>query len=400
MQWLNDRCQQQLDAADQANLRRTLKPVDMSDGRTMNRNSTSYLQFASNDYLGLAAEPVDLGALQLSLPGSGASPLVTGYSQSHSVFEKSLASFTGYDAGLYFNSGFTANEGALSTLIQSQDIVFSDRLNHASLIDGVLHSKARSIRYHHSSVDDLKKRLEKTQPSEGGQRWIVTDAVFSMDGDIAPLAEIAQVARDYNAVLYVDDAHGLGVFGEKGQGSCHALGLSASEVDILMMTCGKAMGTSGACVLSQQTVIDFLVQKCRSYIYSTAPSPQTLEVASSQLKKLMLADQRRQHLKELSQYLFDELAARSQQGLFDIQSESHELQGMHHPVHPVIVGDPAIAISLGQYLLEHNIIVGVIRPPTVPQGTSRLRVSLNAAHTFEDVARLLNVIDSYFAKSS
>jgi 8-amino-7-oxononanoate synthase len=341
-------------------------------------NGRQYLNFCSNDYLGLAAHPRVVerfrsAAVQYGV-GSGASHLVCGHSAPHHALEEALAEFTGRARALLFSSGYMANAGILSSLLQRGDSVFEDRLNHASLLDGGLHSGARFLRFPHNDVSALKAKLESAQ----GPKMVVVDGVFSMDGDTAPLAGLADLCTDHDAWLMVDDAHGFGVLGERGVGSTEAAGLAVSCVPVLMATLGKALGTAGAFVAGSELLIEGLIQQSRNYIYTTALPP---AVAAASLEALSLVREEPWRREHLAQLIMRFRVGAQQLGLPLMTSTS--------AIQPLLIGDAALAVDLSNRLGEEGFLIGAIRPPTVPTGTSRLRITLSAAHSEEQVDQLL-----------
>ena len=352
--------------------------LESAQGPLVRMGGREYLNFCSNDYLGLAAHPRVIERFRSAAAeygvGSGASHLVCGHSAPHHELEEALAEFTGRARALLFSSGYMANTGILTSLLERGDFVFEDRLNHASLLDGGLHSGARFQRFAHNDISALEAKLR----SADGPSLIVVDGVFSMDGDTAPLAELAGLCAAQDAWLMVDDAHGFGVLGERGVGSTEAAGLDSSAVPVLMATLGKALGTAGAFVAGSESLIESLIQQSRNYIYTTALPP---AVAAATLESLSLVQQeswRRQHLAGLIQQF--RLGA-GQLGLPLMVSNS--------AIQPLLVGEAACAVDLSERLRERGFLIGAIRPPTVPAGTSRLRITLSAAHSAEQVDRLL-----------
>ncbi|WP_334156645.1 8-amino-7-oxononanoate synthase [Oryzomicrobium sp.] len=357
--------------------RRTLQspagPHAIVDGRPL-------LAFCSNDYLGLAADPAVANAMAEGArrwgAGSGASHLVSGHLEPFQQLEDRLAAFTGFARALTFSTGYMANLAIVPSLVGRGDAVFADKLNHASLIDAVQLSRADHVRYPHNDVAALERLLEK---STARKKLILTDAVFSMDGDLAPLAELFALAERSDAWLVVDDAHGFGVLGPQGRGSLTHLGLPASPRILLMGTLGKAAGVSGAFVAGAESVIEWLIQTARPYIFTTAASP---AVACGLLAALdTLAgpdgDARRAHLQTL--------IARLRAGLADTP---WRLLHSDTAIQPIVVGDNHAVLAVAQALLDQGLWVPAIRPPTVPAGSARLRVSLSAAHSLDDVDRL------------
>lgn len=342
-----------------------------------------YLNFCSNDYLGLAAEPALAEAFRTGVneygAGSGAAHLVNGHTRAHHELEAALAEFTDRPRALLLSTGYMANLAVTGALSGRGDAVFADRLNHASLLDAALLSGARLIRYGHCDADALKARLEG---SEAPNRLVTTDAVFSMDGDSAPLAELAQIAAAHRAWLIADDAHGIGVLGPNGRGSIAAAALGLDEVPVLMGTLGKAFGTFGAFVAGSEVLIETLIQQARPYIYTTA-LPAALAVATLKALELVrAADDRREHLAALVQRFRD--GAR-QLGLNLMPSAT--------PIQPLLLGDAGQAVAASKALEDAGILVTAIRPPTVPKGSARLRITFSAAHREDDVDRLLDALE-------
>ncbi len=341
-----------------------------------------YLAFCSNDYLGLANHPHVISAFQQAASrfgvGSGASHLVAGHSSEHHALEEEIAAFTGRDRALLFSTGYMANMGAITALVGQGDAIFEDRLNHASLLDAGLLSGARFQRFLHNDLNNLQARLDKV---DAERKLIVVDGVFSMDGDCAPLSELAALAKNNNAWLMVDDAHGFGCLGKKGGGSAEYFGLSQNELPILMGTLGKAFGTFGAFVAGSETLIETLIQFSRSYIYTTAMPPAVAAATRASLRLLQEEQWRREHL----QQLISRFRAGAQQlGL--------QLLDSYSPIQPIIIGDEARTLSVAEKLAERGILIVAIRPPTVAAGSSRLRVTFSAEHSLAQVDQLLNAL--------
>ena len=350
------------------------QPQARVDGRAL-------LSFCGNDYLGLANHPDVIAALRDGAQrwgvGSGAAHLVNGHSRAHQVLEEALAEFTNRPRALLFSTGYMANLGVISALAGRHDTVFEDRLNHASLLDGALLARARLRRYPHVDASALH-RLLKTESA----RLIVTDGVFSMDGDLAPLPELAALARDAGAWLMVDDAHGLGVLGRDGRGSLDHFGLGFNDVPILMGTLGKAFGTFGAFVAGSEELIETLIQSARSYIYTTATPP---ALAEATLVSLAIARRETWRRERLAEWIERFRTGAARIGL--------QLMDSSTPIQPIIVGSAAQALAWSAALEAAGLLVTAIRPPTVPEGTARLRVTLSAAHTAEDIDRLLAALE-------
>jgi 8-amino-7-oxononanoate synthase len=336
-----------------------------------------FLAFGSNDYLGLANHPriieAAIDAARHHGIGSGASHLVTGHSVVHERLEEKLAGFTGMPRALLFSSGYQANIGAITALAGAEDAVFSDALNHASLIDGVRLSRATVVRYPHADLEFLGKALAQT-PARS--RLVVTDGVFSMDGDIAPLPRLLDMCERHDALLLVDDAHGFGVLGPQGRGSVAHFGLRSPRI-VYVGTLGKAAGVAGAFVAGVDEVVETILQRARTYIYTTA-SPVLLAAAvEASLDLIREEDWRRERLRELVARLKRELRGA---GLALAPSDT--------PIQPLVIGGNAEALAMSAALRERGMLVPAIRPPTVPEGTARLRISLSAAHGETDVLRL------------
>lgn len=350
------------------------QPEMVVDGR-------SVLSFCSNDYLGLANHPDSVSAAREALLdtglGGGASHLICGHHSAHHELEETLARFTDREAALFFSTGYMANMGVISALAGRGDTIFSDRLNHASLIDGCILSRARVRRYPHADVESLEAMLAETD----GHKLVVTDGVFSMDGDVAPLPEIAAACRRHDALLVVDDAHGFGCIGTGGRGSVDHFGLSAEDVPIVIGTLGKAFGTSGAFVAGSQLMMDYLVQKARTYIYTTAMPPAIARATCTSVTLLEQGDDRRDHLARLIARFRREASAMG-----------YTLMPSDTPIQPILLGDAWSALALSQALETRGIWVTAIRPPTVPEGEARLRVTFSAAHTEAHLDRLLQAL--------
>ncbi len=350
-------------------------PQQTVDGRRV-------LSFCSNDYLGLANHPAVIAALQRGADdygvGAGAAHLINGHSRAHHALEEELAEFTGRPRALLFSTGYMANLGVITALLGKADAVFEDRLDHASLIDAGLLCGARLRRYLHADPSSLDGLLDK-HPQ--GRRLIVTDGVFSMDGDLAPLPALAATAAARDAWLMVDDAHGLGVLGRQGRGSLDHFGLDAREAPVLMGTLGKAFGTSGAFVAGSEALIETLIQQARTYVYTTALPPALAEATRASLRLLQNGDERRERLATLIQRFRNGAA---QLGL--------QLMASQTPIQPIVVGEAARAVTISEALLQRGILVTAIRPPTVPAGSARLRVTLSAAHSEAQVDRLLDAL--------
>ncbi len=360
---------------------RFLRTVEATrDGIHVRLEGRELIAFCSNDYLGLTHHPQVIQAWKNGAArhgvGSGAAHLVSGHHRAHAALEEELADFLGRPKALLFSTGYMANLGVLSALAGRGDRIWEDRLNHASLIDGARLSGARLHRYPHGDLAHLRARLE---PS--GARLIATDGLFSMDGDLAPLPELAELAQQAGAQLLVDDAHGIGVLGEQGRGSLEHWGLEGQAVPILVGTLGKAFGTFGAFVAGSEELIETLVQRARTYLYTTAPPPALAEATRMSLDLVRREGWRRQRLQSLIQ--------RFRQG---VESLGLPLLPSHTPIQPLLAGSAQRALAWSQALEARGIWVVPIRPPTVPEGSARLRITLSAAHEDEDLERLLDAL--------
>jgi 8-amino-7-oxononanoate synthase len=338
--------------------------------------------FCSNDYLGLANHPALIAAVRDAAGrwgvGSGASHVVSGHLRPHAELEERLAAFVGRDRALYFSTGYMANLAVAPTLLERGDAIFADRLNHASLIDAARLARAEHIRYPHGDLEMLARRLEQ---SPARRKLILTDAVFSMDGDLAPLPELFALAERFDAWLVVDDAHGFGVLGPGGRGSVAHFQLPPSPRLILMGTLGKAAGASGAFVAGDRRVIEWLTQRARSYLFTTASSPVIAAALLASLELIASGSARRAHLRRLIHRLCAGLA-----GL------PWRTWPSPTAIQPVLIGGNDAAARLADHLFERGFWVPAIRPPTVPVGTARLRISLSAAHTEAQIDALLAVL--------
>ncbi len=366
----------------QQHLYRQRRIVDSPQGVNLVIDQREYVNFCSNDYLGMANHPQVVEALvqgaKLYGVGSGASHLINGHSRAHHQLEEELAGFVGRPRALLFSTGYMANLGVISALCGKGDAVLEDRLNHASLLDGALLSQARLQRYQHGDADDLRNKLSN---SKAANKLICTDGVFSMDGDVAPVNALTKIATENDAWLMVDDAHGLGTTGVTGRGTLELISASSEEVPILVGTLGKAFGTFGAFVAGDETLIEYLIQRARSYIYTTALPPAVAEATRISLKLVQDEAWRREQLNNNIQYFRQCLAQ------CDVQlSESAT------PIQPIIIGDVEQTLALSNKLNKAGLLVSAIRPPTVPDGTARLRITLCAEHTRAQIDQLVGAI--------
>ncbi|MDU8573226.1 8-amino-7-oxononanoate synthase [Pseudomonas syringae] len=374
-----------LDARRAAHLYRQRPLLQSPQGPQVIVDGQPLLAFCNNDYMGLANHPEVIAAWQAGAErwgvGGGASHLVIGHSAPHHELEEALAELTGRPRALLFSNGYMANLGAVTALVGQGDTVLEDRLNHASLLDAGLLSGARFSRYLHNDVSSLEARLEKSV----GDTLVVTDGVFSMDGDFADLPALARSARAKGAWLMVDDAHGFGPLGANGAGIVEHFGLSMDEVPVLVGTLGKSFGTSGAFVAGSEELIETLIQFARPYIYTTSQPPALACATLKSLQLLRTEHWRREHLTRLIQQF---RRGAEQIGL--------QLMDSFTPIQPIMIGDAGRALHLSQLLRERGLLVTAIRPPTVPAGSARLRVTLSAAHSEADVQLLLNTLEQCY----
>ncbi len=373
--------QRRLDDRAAQGLLRKRGVLESPQGVRIKVDGKPYLSFCSNDYLGLANHPQLIAALQTGAQqhgvGSGASHLVSGHFAVHQQLENELAAFVHKPAALLFSTGYLANLGAVQALVGRGDTVFADKLNHASLNDAMLLSRAEVKRYRHNDVAHLEQLLEQT---DSGRKLIITDAVFSMDGDLARLPELLMLCERFDAWLLVDDAHGFGVLGDEGRGSLAHFNLDSQRI-IYMATLGKAAGVSGAFVAAEQVVIETLLQNARSYIYTTASPPALSSALRASLAVLREEEWRREQLCEL--------IAQLRAGLGNLP---WTLMSSSTPIQPLLIGSNEDAVALSEGLRTRGIWVPAIRPPTVPQGTARLRISLSSAHCKQDVMQLIKAL--------
>ena len=364
------------------NLYRATRLAQSPQGPVMQIDGVEYLTFCSNDYLGLANHPALISAFQQAANefgvGSGAAHLVNGHSVYHQKLEEELAEFTGRESAILFSTGYMANLGVITSLLNKQDAVFEDKWNHASLLDAGLLSGARFQRYLHNDIENLNARVQRT---EARRKLIVTDGVFSMDGDTADLSALSHVAKQNDAWVMVDDAHGLGVLGKHGAGICEAQNQNQQDVQILMGTLGKGMGTAGAFVAGSKELIEYLTNFSRPYIYTTAMPASIAAATLTSLDIVKNEPQRREHLQALIKQF---KTGANQLGLNLMASDT--------AIQPILIGDAQKALSISEKLKQQGIMVTAIRSPTVPVGSARLRVTLSAAHTSQQVNQLLDAL--------
>ncbi len=383
--------QDSLDYLKHRDLLRSLRSITPVSGPEVMVGQSRYLLFCSNDYLGLASEPrMKEAASKAALSygtGSGASRLISGNLHLYGELEKEVSQLKSTEGSLVFSSGFAANVGVISALARSQDaLILSDELNHASIIDGCRLSKAEVMVYPHCDSDYVRSLLSSAPPRS--KILIVTDGIFSMDGDIAPLQELYALSVEYGALLLVDDAHGTGVIGENGAGSLEYVGLEGAEI-VQIGTFSKALGGLGGFVAGSALVIDYLINRARSLIYSTGLPPSVLASNLMALKIVRQEPERRHKLGLLSRRLVSGLA-----------SLGFSIQKGPSPIFPLIIGGKREILELSRFLWNKGIFVPAIRPPTVPEGKSRLRISLSAVHTQEQVEELLEALTQFFRRGA
>jgi 8-amino-7-oxononanoate synthase len=376
--------EQELSKLKQQHLLRHLTVIESSDGPHVTVDGKKLLLMCSNDYLGLAGHHALREAAHAAIRrygfGSGASRLVSGTGPLHRELEEKLAFFKGTEAALVFNSGYAANTGIIPAIAGEGDVILSDALNHASIVDGCRLSKARIEIYRHRDVDHVEDLLRKN--SNIRRKLIVTDGVFSMDGDIAPLVPLVSLAENYNAILMVDDAHATGVLGKSGKGTMEHLGIAAGRVPIQMGTLGKALGSYGAYVAGNQELIDYLINRSRSFMFSTALPPAVCAASIAALDIVEHEPERR-----------DILWKNRERFANGLMALGIALGATETPIIPLMVGDSGKALRLGGTLLEYGIYATAIRPPTVPEDAARIRTTLMATHTGEDIDNALAVFD-------
>ncbi len=370
-----------LNELSQQGLYRSRRIVESPQGINLVCDGKPVINFCSNDYLGLANHLDVINAFKSAVDkygvGSGSAHLICGHSSAHHALEEELAEFTGRERALLFSTGYMANMGVISALVGRGDTVFEDRLNHASLLDGGLLSGAKFKRYPHADTDHLDNLLAKAD----GDKLVVTDGVFSMDGDTAPLQALSDVAKKHSAWVMVDDAHGLGVLGANGGGILEQTGLKQGDVQVLVGTLGKAFGTFGAFVAGSEELIETLIQKARPYIYTTALPPAIAEATRTSLKIIQTESWRREKLRKLTEYF---RAGAGQLNLPIMASTS--------PIQPLLLGQTEKAVAVSNSLLNQGFLVSAIRPPTVPANAARLRVTFSAMHEEHQIDQLLDAL--------
>ena len=381
---LDDDLRTHLDARESDATRRELRPISSGIGPRIVVNGQSILQFCSNDYLGIASHPVVTRAAEKALSrygtGAGSARLVVGTSSPHCELERAIAQLKQTEAALALSSGYHANTGVLPALAESEDVIFSDALNHASIIDGCRLSHATTNIYRHNDVGHLTTLLSAAGTAR--RRFIVTESVFAMDGDLAPLSALANIAKDYDALLVVDEAHATGVFGSHGGGLVQELELGA-HVAVQIGTLSKAIGALGGYVAGSQILVDTLINEARTFIYTTALPPSVAASATAAIQVIIQEPERREQLWKHARFLRNALGA-----------AGYHINPGNSPILPIMVGDAAKTVALSDALFKRGVLVSAIRPPTVPTGTARLRVTPMATHTQTDLEQ---AVDAFIA---
>lgn len=366
------RIKQALDTRRNQGLTRTAQVLSYANSAVLAQGDTNYVNFSSNDYLGLAGDPELVSAWQEALAvygaGSAASPMVTGHTKAHANLQSALSDWLGFEDAVLFNSGFSANQAALFTLAQPSDTLIQDKLNHASLIEAGMLSAAKMQRFAHNNLHRLHCLLLRHDNA-----LVVTEGVFSMDGDTSPLSDITQLCKKHDAWLMVDDAHGLGVLGEEGRGSCDQQGV---KPNLMVATFGKAVGISGAAILCDRDTANYLRQFARHYVYSTAMPPAQAVAVTQAIQMIRTQQWRRDKLWELQHQFATSFSGLS--GYVKTQT----------PIKPYVVGESVAALTIANKLRQRGFWVTAIRPPTVPINTARIRFTLNVNHTVEQVMAL------------
>lgn len=366
---------------------RKRKVIKQAEGRFLITTSgEKYLNFSGNDYLGISQHADVIKAWQQGADeygvGSGGSGHITGFTQAHAQLEQHLADWLGYDNALLFSSGYSANQGVISALLEKDDAIIADKLCHASLMEAAVLSPATLWRFLHNSSDSLSQRLNKTSASK---TLVVTEGVFSMDGDQAPLTEIATISQQHDAWLMVDDAHGIGVLGKEGRGSCDEAGI---KPELLVVTFGKAFGVSGAAVLCNKPTAEFFEQYARHLIYSTSMPPAQAIALNSALNVIKQANNEREYLQQLIDTF--------RQGVISLPIK---LLSSQTAIQPIIIGDEQLCQTLSDYLQSKGLWVKTIFPPTVPPHSARLRITLTTRHHLSDIKLLIETLHAFFSQN-
>lgn len=379
---MDDWLQSELEIIKQRHLQRTLQSFATGNDPHAIINGQPYLLFSSNNYLGLATDPrlkhKAIEAVEQFGVGSGGARLTTGNTVIHEQLEKEIASFKGTEASLVFSSGYLTNIGVIAGLMSEGDVIFSDALNHASIIDGCRLSKAKTIVYQHADMADLEEKLK--QYPNANKKLIVTDGIFSMDGDIAPLPQIVQLAKTYDAYVMVDDAHATGVIGKNGGGTAAYFGLQA-DVHITVGTLSKAVGAEGGFVATSQLLVEYLRNKARTFIFQTSLSPAVIQAAREGIRLIQKENERQQQLERNGQFL--------RSGL---KKAGFTLADSSTPIIAIIIGAAEKAVAFSEHVKKKGMFIPAIRPPTVQEGSSRLRMTVMATHTSEQLQYALETI--------
>lgn len=370
-------------------LSRQREEISLSSGAYIYKKDREFLSFSTNNYLGLAQHPNVIAACQHAVKkygvGSGSAYHLSGYHYLHRELEEKLAAFLHYPKVLLFSNGYMANFGTIPALATKDNIIFCDKLNHASLIDGCLASKAKVYRYPHCNLASVERHF---QCNQNKQAFVITEGLFGMEGTLAPLPALSAIAKDKQAFFMVDDAHGIGVMGKEGKGSLEHYGLGQNNVPLLMGTLGKAFGSYGAFIASDDLIIESVLQSARTYLYTTALPPALAATALASLQLMQEEAWRRDHLFSLINYL--------RKGLEQLKLP---LSACITPIQPIVIGDNAKTLKIAHILEQHAIDIKAIRPPTVPAGCSRLRISLTANHTQQQLDYLLEVLAHAISKT-
>lgn len=396
---LADRLAASLEELDREGLRRRPSTTERRPGGRILVDGRELVDFSSNDYLGLACDPRLSRALATgardACTGAGAARLISGNHPLHEALERALAEFKEMEAALLFGSGFMANVGAIPALAGEGDVLYSDELNHASVVDGCRLSRARVRVFPHRDLDVLSRMLEE-DAGRGGERWIVVDGVFSMDGDLFPLDGLVEVAERHGARTYVDDAHGTGVLGAHGRGSPEHWGVEG-HVDVVLGTLGKALGTSGAFITGPSALRDWLLNRARSFVFTTGGSPAVSAATLEALRIVRSEPERRERLRRNADRLRDGLEKLGRPGPDEPGGTGSPAPGSPGHIVPLVLGEVGRTMALGRSLRARGFHVGTIRPPSVPPGSARLRISVSAAHGADEIDGLLEALEEELA---
>ena len=378
--WIKD----ELESIKEKGLLRALREIGSPQSAEIELDDKKVINFCSNDYLGLASEPLLKRAAHSAAmkwgTGSGSSRLIAGNLSIFTELEEKIARFKGTESALLYPSGYHANLGVIPSLVGQGDAVFSDVLNHASIIDGCRLSNARKVIFEHCDPDDLDNKLSLNKRAR--RKLVIVESLFSMEGDMAPLPEIIEISRKHGAMIMVDDAHATGVMGATGRGSLEHFGLLGEDADVVMGTLGKALGSSGAFICGKRKLMDYLVNRSRTFIFTTGPSPISAGVAIEALRLIDEQPWRKERTLSHSERVRSALSVKG-----DYTGQSIAV------IVPVVIGDAKITMQICEKMLERGIYVQGIRPPTVPEGTSRLRLSFSASHTDEHINTLIEALD-------